>query len=201
MAVDRFPYCVRHGDSLWSIAEHQLGDAQRWPEIIQLNSLRPPYKILIGQPLLIPDRMRSSNAVIPHVTRSSKPTPPLIPDSTVRSASCRFLPARGVFVCHNGPSNGAMFGRTTPAPSFIPGHVMRRTTPAPSFIPAYARQQAFTLPGRAYFFFVAQEVAEREKLVRKVVALPPTGVEAMIVNRPDLFGFRPARAEGLSQLG
>lgn len=56
-------YQVRKGDSLWAIAEAQLGDGQRWTEIAQLNydrpqpggySLGPSHWIDPGWTLLLP---------------------------------------------------------------------------------------------------------------------------------------------------
>lgn len=47
-------YIVQPRDSLWSIAKHQLGDAARWPELARLNSIAPPYRLLIGQVLTVP---------------------------------------------------------------------------------------------------------------------------------------------------
>ena len=56
-------YQVRKGDSLWRIADEQLGDGQRWPEIAELNygrpqpgghSLGPSHWIDPGWTLLLP---------------------------------------------------------------------------------------------------------------------------------------------------
>lgn len=33
----------RHGDDLSAVAARELGDANRWPELVWINSLRPPY--------------------------------------------------------------------------------------------------------------------------------------------------------------
>lgn len=54
-----------------------------------------------------------------------------------------------------------------------------------------AQNKASTLPGRSFLFVVVREVLPNAKLVRKVIALPETDVMAMMVNRPDLFGFHP----------
>lgn len=40
---------TNHADTLQKIAARELQDASRWPEIVSLNSLRPPY--LTGDPL------------------------------------------------------------------------------------------------------------------------------------------------------
>jgi nucleoid-associated protein YgaU len=49
-------YTVQSGDTLSGIAQHQLGDASRWPEIFVLNRgiVRDPNKIVPGQVLLLP---------------------------------------------------------------------------------------------------------------------------------------------------
>jgi len=48
-------YTVRQGDSLSKIAKQQLGSARRWKEIAELNNLRDPYKLRLGQKLFLPD--------------------------------------------------------------------------------------------------------------------------------------------------
>lgn len=49
-------YTVRRGDSLSKIARKQLGDANRWPEIFDLNRsvINNPNVIFPGQVLLLP---------------------------------------------------------------------------------------------------------------------------------------------------
>ncbi len=49
-------YTVQRGDTLSSIAEEQLGDASRWPEIFVLNRhiLSDPDEIRPGQELTLP---------------------------------------------------------------------------------------------------------------------------------------------------
>jgi nucleoid-associated protein YgaU len=49
-------YIVRPGDTLASIAQQELGDAGRWPEIFLLNrgSIRHPDLIFVGQVLTLP---------------------------------------------------------------------------------------------------------------------------------------------------
>jgi len=48
-------YTVRSGESLWTIAEAQLGRGNRWPEIMELNSLPTPM-LHTGQILRMPRR-------------------------------------------------------------------------------------------------------------------------------------------------
>jgi nucleoid-associated protein YgaU len=49
-------YTVEPGDTLSSIAQEQLGNANRWPEIFVLNrgSIRHPDRIFLGQILMLP---------------------------------------------------------------------------------------------------------------------------------------------------
>jgi len=49
-------YAVQRGDTLSRIAEHQLHDKQRWPEIFDLNRelIHDPNKIFPGQVLTLP---------------------------------------------------------------------------------------------------------------------------------------------------
>jgi nucleoid-associated protein YgaU len=49
-------YTVQSGDTLSDIAEEQLGDANRWPEIFVLNrgTIRDPNRISPGQVLTLP---------------------------------------------------------------------------------------------------------------------------------------------------
>jgi len=49
-------YVVRAGDSVWRIAEKQLGDKERFREIIKLNALEDEDYLTVGQRLLIPAR-------------------------------------------------------------------------------------------------------------------------------------------------
>jgi LysM repeat protein len=55
-------YTVKAGDTLSRIAEEQLGDADRWPEIFLLNraTLSDPDRILVGQVLILPPREAAS---------------------------------------------------------------------------------------------------------------------------------------------
>ena len=54
--ADGASYTVRSGDTLSRIAQRQLGDAGRWPEIFVLNRgiLTDPDKIVPGQVLVLP---------------------------------------------------------------------------------------------------------------------------------------------------
>jgi DNA-binding SARP family transcriptional activator len=73
-------YVVQRGDTLWGIAERQLGDPLRWSEIYALNEGRPqpggasltdPHWIDPGWTLLLP-----TSTATPTPTATPMPTPP-----------------------------------------------------------------------------------------------------------------------------
>lgn len=47
-------YAVQPGDSPWKIAQKELGDGKRYPEIVRLNDLKEPYVLRVGQALTLP---------------------------------------------------------------------------------------------------------------------------------------------------
>ncbi len=47
-------YTIRKGDTLWSIAQSQLGDGKRWQEIASLNPRVDPKRLLVGTTLQMP---------------------------------------------------------------------------------------------------------------------------------------------------
>jgi hypothetical protein len=47
-------FTVGHGDTLSSVAARELGDYTRWPEIADLNGLRDPDRLTVGQTLRLP---------------------------------------------------------------------------------------------------------------------------------------------------
>jgi LysM repeat protein len=47
-------YTVKSGDTLWTIAKRQLGDARRVNEIAALNGLKEPYRLRVGEKLKLP---------------------------------------------------------------------------------------------------------------------------------------------------
>lgn len=53
---------THHGDSLQALCARELGDANRWPELVWLNDLTPPY--LTDDPALASDRVLLSGSFI-----------------------------------------------------------------------------------------------------------------------------------------
>ena len=52
--ADDGTYTVKPGDSLWQIAQDQLGNGWRWPKIAAANNIEAPYIIHPGDRLIIP---------------------------------------------------------------------------------------------------------------------------------------------------
>ncbi len=49
-------YHVQQGDTFWKISQTQLGNGQRWREIVKLNPDANPNKLSVGQPIRIPNK-------------------------------------------------------------------------------------------------------------------------------------------------
>ncbi|MHC4218637.1 MAG: LysM peptidoglycan-binding domain-containing protein [Planctomycetota bacterium] len=47
-------YTIREGDSMWTIADHWLGDASRWGAIADANPAIDPDRLRVGQRIRIP---------------------------------------------------------------------------------------------------------------------------------------------------
>lgn len=47
-------YVVHKGDTLVTIAAHQLGNFNRWHELARLNAIRDPRRLTVGQTLRLP---------------------------------------------------------------------------------------------------------------------------------------------------
>jgi DNA-binding SARP family transcriptional activator len=126
-------YVVQRGDTLWGIAEEQLGEPLRWSEIYQLNEGRPqpdgatltdPHWIDPGWTLVLPS---SSSPVTwePAPTPSPPPPPatPGAPTTTTQPATTMPLPVAAPTHAHP-----ATTPTTVPSPS---------TEPRPAtFVPA-----------------------------------------------------------------
>lgn len=53
----RSTYTVAHGDSLSKIAKRYYGDAMAWKRLAQLNNLKNPDVLLVGQKLIIESKL------------------------------------------------------------------------------------------------------------------------------------------------
>jgi len=51
-------YTVKQGDTLWVIAKRELGDARRIKEIADLNGLKEPFRLRIGDKIRLPAKRR-----------------------------------------------------------------------------------------------------------------------------------------------
>ena len=70
---------VEPGDSLWAIAERELGDPRRWPELHELNrdQVSDPDQIDIGWELRVPaEQMASEIQDLPLLTADDAPSAP-----------------------------------------------------------------------------------------------------------------------------
>ena len=67
-------YRVESGDSLWLIAQRQLGDGNRWSEIAKLNSKINPNRLVVGTSLVLPSGAAASKAKALTQVASATPT-------------------------------------------------------------------------------------------------------------------------------
>jgi len=127
---ERRTYVVRHGDSLWAIAERELGDPLRYHEIFDLNRGRPqpggrvlrtPDKIWAGWVLYLPPGVARTSDRPPHGTA---PQPPLSADPRPT------LPAVQTLVSSAPPPSPSPAPNATATPS---------PAPTPAAVPARPR--------------------------------------------------------------
>lgn len=75
-------YEVKPGDTLWSIAARELGDGHRWSFIAAANGMTEPFRIEIGQKLVLPDTTSVDSAAATFspaaadATRADSPSSP-----------------------------------------------------------------------------------------------------------------------------
>ncbi len=68
------PYTVAAGDSLWGIAQKELGNGTRYPEIMKLNNLTVNSVIVPGQVLYLPvdEKPKTVSVVLPILKQGDK---------------------------------------------------------------------------------------------------------------------------------
>jgi nucleoid-associated protein YgaU len=57
-------YSVREGDSMWSIADHWLGDANQWGLIADVNPTIDPDRLRVGQRIRIPTEPKAAGPML-----------------------------------------------------------------------------------------------------------------------------------------
>lgn len=75
------PVVVEQGDTLWQIADDELGDPSRYPEIAERNSIDDPDVIQAGQRLKIPPTAQEHHSPTPSSTDSAAPQERSTPES------------------------------------------------------------------------------------------------------------------------
>jgi DNA-binding SARP family transcriptional activator len=122
---------VQRGDTLWGIAEHELGNPLRWSEILELNegrsqpgglTLTDPHWIDPGWTLLLPPESEPADSD----SSSVPPTTPAVPAPVAPAAS--LAPAAA-------PATPASSPSSSPLPSVAPSSVAR-TQPIPNATPS-----------------------------------------------------------------
>lgn len=92
-------YVVKKGDTLWSIAESQLGDGFRWGEIAKANNLKNDT-VEVGMNLRLPEKNSKMVAqaptvtptIAPRVTATAQPTYKLEPTKTIDQNGGKSVP-------------------------------------------------------------------------------------------------------------
>ena len=96
-------YLVRRGDTLWGIAERELGDPLRWSQIYQLNEGRPqpggtaltdPHWIDPGWTLLLPAATPPTPGPQPPGPPPTPAPPPIPPAATAPTTTTPHTPAQ-----------------------------------------------------------------------------------------------------------
>ncbi|MDA8294555.1 MAG: BTAD domain-containing putative transcriptional regulator, partial [Actinomycetota bacterium] len=131
-------YVVQRGDTLWGIAERQLGDPLEWQAIYQLNEGRPqpdgatltdPHWIDPGWTLLLPAATSAPPAApasLPPLTTPTSPTteppattvpPTTVPPTTTPGPAIRAIPATPTPATGTGPVRASHGNKPVRLPS------------------------------------------------------------------------------------
>lgn len=127
-------HIVERGDTLWDLAEAELGDGHRFPEIAEANGISNPSLIEVGQPVTIPG---------PAAAPAQGPVRPSPPAGAPPAVAPTPPPAPGLSVLT------PLTGQAGPA---APAAAARTTSPAEPGAPSAAPVELTTttpLTGRA----------------------------------------------------
>jgi DNA-binding SARP family transcriptional activator len=138
-AVATTIYVVQRGDTLWGIAEHQLGDPLQWSEILQLNegrsqpgglTLTDPHWIDPGWTLVLPGVSGPTDSGSSSVPTAPPASPvPLAPAASPAPAAPPTAPSAGISPSVPPPSVAApSVARPQPIPKVTPSTSGRVTT-------------------------------------------------------------------------
>ncbi len=181
-------HVVRPGDTLWDLAATYLGDANRWREILTLNtSVREVQSLTIGDTISIPGPAKRQATVAPAPERAG-------PDT--------FVPTKPAAARNSG--RRTIFYGLRPAGGFTPPDSTRivhvdSTVPAGVYealsAPFVGDSMAFAGSGRCLSVGPAAAAEARgvqlnETLSIQVAATAPAGSRWLLVRRgPVLFGL------------
>ena len=81
----------------------------------------------------------------------------------------------------------------------------KRLTNRPNYsmLPSYTPYRTHTntvIPGRAFFFILADEILPSKKLVRKVIQFPKANAE-LVAAHPELYGIKPVNPNAIISIG
>ncbi|MFF5265192.1 BTAD domain-containing putative transcriptional regulator [Actinomadura viridis] len=139
---------VRRGDTLWAIAERELGDGHRWKEIARLNEVSDPRELRPGQVLQLPsrdqppptrpparDKLPGQDRGHPGQGEPTAPTPPVQPrpdDSRPTPGPAESTTASRSQSATPPPSTDSPVSEVVPSASSTPSRTPLSPTPVPN---------------------------------------------------------------------